>query len=198
MNKNILALLFLLLSTGIVYNTALAQNSLGLSVGSKLTYEVTNSNNARYNLKLTVKSMDTNGVTFDWAANNKKGSLTLSGEALENAATLNSEFKAGMLKLQNQLSVFFPKKAFRELSGGQTSVKLDKEASATTFKKVMTRRYDYYHDGEMKTVQVVLGAKETQEKGKTRIVLVLDDANFPLLVALDWQVRMTLKSIETI
>ncbi len=198
MNKNILTLLFLFISTFIFYNHASAQNSLGLTTGAKLTYEVTTTANVRYNLKLTIKSIDANGVTFDWTANNKKGSLTMSSAAMENAATLSTEFKAGMLKLQNQLAVFFPKKAFRELSGGQTSVKLDKEASATTFKKVMTRRYDYYHDGEMKTVQVVLGAKETQEKGQTRVVLVLDDANFPLLVALDWQVRMTLKSIETI
>ena len=195
MIKSIFTVLFLTASLVLT-----AQNSLGIAVGSKLTYEVNASTDKKhivYDLVFTVKTMNSEGFTFDWAANNgKKGTVTMSRAALDNAPTLVSDLKNGAkAQWSNQTALFFPKKAFNELiNGGETNVKTNAETTATTFKKVMLRDYSYFHNGVKKNAAVVLGAREGK---KTKIVLVLNDYNFPLVMAIDWDFRMTLKSIQT-
>ena len=195
MIKSIFTVLFLMASLVLT-----AQNSLGIAAGSKLTYEVNASTDKKhivYDLVFTVKTMNSEGVTFDWAASNgKKGTVMMSRAALDNAPTLVSDLKNGTkAQWSNQTALFFPKKAFNELiNGGETNVKTNTETTATTFKKVMLRDYSYFHNGVKKNAAVVLGAKEGK---KTKIVLVLNDYNFPLVMAIDWDIRITLKSIQT-
>ena len=197
MIKSIFTVLFLTASLVLT-----GQNSLGIAVGSKLTYEVNASTDKKhivYDLVFTVITMNSEGVTLDWAASNgKKGTVTMSRAALDNAPTLLSDLKNGAkAQLSNQTALFFPKKAFNELiNGGETKVKTNAETTATTFKKVMLREYSYFHNGVKKNAAVVLGARDG--KSKTKIVLVLNDYNFPLIVAIDWDIRMTLKSIQTL
>lgn len=197
MIKSIFTVLFLTASLVLT-----AQNSLGIAVGSKLTYEVNASTDKKhivYDLVFTVKAMNSEGVTFDWAANNgKKGTVTMSRTALDNAPTLVCDLKNGTkAQWSNQTALFFPKKAFNELiNAGETNVKTNSDATATSFKKVMLRDYSYFHNGVKKNAAVVLGAKEGT--GKPKIVLVLNDYNFPLVMAIDWNIRMTLKSIQTL
>ena len=196
MIKSIFTVLFLAASLVLT-----AQNSLGIAVGSKLTYEVNASTDKKhivYDLVFTVKTMNSEGVSFDWATSNgKKGTVTMSRAALDNAPTLVNDLKNGTkAQWSNQTALIFPKKAFNELlNGGETNVKTNAETTATTFKKVMLRDYSYFHNGVKKNAAVVLGAREGK---KTKIVLVLNDSNFPLVMAIDWDIRMTLKSIQTL
>lgn len=197
MIKSIFTVLFLTASLVLT-----AQNSLGIAVGSKLTYEVNASTDKKhivYDLVFTVKTMNSEGVSLDWAASNgKKGTVTMSRSALDNAPTLISDLKNGTkAQWSNQTALFFPKKAFNELiNAGETNVKTNSDAAATSFKKVMLRDYSYFHNSVKKNAAVVLGAKEGT--GKPKIVLVLNDYNFPLVMAIDWNIRMTLKSIQTL
>lgn len=197
MTKSIFTTLFLSISS--LFLTA--QNSLGIAVGSKLTYEVNASTEKRhvvYDLVFTVKAMNSESTVLDWATNNgKKGTVTMTKDALDNAATIIGDLKNGLnAQLTNQTSLFFPRKAFKELLNGSVSMKTNTDAKATVFKKVMDRDYSYFHNGVKKNAAVVLGAREGT--GKPKIVLVLNDYNFPLLMAIDWNIRMTLKSIRTI
>jgi hypothetical protein len=189
--KKLFVSTFLILSITFFGNT---QNTLGIGKGSKIVYVVTNPDGKKYDFTMTIKSMDATGIAFDWqTSNGKKGSTKLNSDALENATTMTSDVKS---VVKNISSLFLSRKSYKELNdGGKTNIIVNKEAKPTTFQKVMLRNYDYMHNGTMKTVAVTLGAREKSEK--TRIVLVLNDIEMPLLMALDWDVRMTLKSIDT-
>jgi hypothetical protein len=193
MKKTLIATLFLF-----VFSLAVkAQNALGITSGTKIVYEVTLSQKVRYDMTITVKSMSTESVTFDWYGNGKTGSFTLNKKALTSATNLICDFKNGNAgKWDNQAAIIFPMNAFNELNNkGVTSAKINNEKSAKSFRKVMNRSYEYTHNGEKKSCNVILGAYEGGEKNY--IVLVSNDKNLPLLVAMDWNIRITLKSVKT-
>jgi hypothetical protein len=193
MKKTLIATLFLFIFSFVIK----AQNALGITSGTKIVYEVVVSPKLKYDMTVTVKSMSSEAVTFDWYGNGKTGSFTLNKKAMESATTLICDFKNGNAgKWDNQSAFIFPINAFNELNNkGATSAKINNEKAAKSFKKVMNRPYLYTHNGEKKSCEVILGAYESGEKNY--ILLVSNDKNLPLLVAMDWNIRITLKSVKT-
>jgi hypothetical protein len=193
MKKTLIATLFLFVFSFIIK----AQNSLGITAGTKIVYEVTASTKLKYDMTVTVKSMSSEAVTFEWYGNGKTGSFTLNKKAMESATTLIGDFKNGNAgKWDNQSALIFPMNAFKELNmKGSTSTKINSEKVAKPFRKVMERSYEYTLNGAKTTCNAILGAYEGG--AKPYVVLVLNDSNLPLMVAMDWNIRITLKSVKT-
>jgi hypothetical protein len=193
MKKTLIATLFLFVFSFVIK----AQNALGITAGTKIVYEVTLSPKIKYDMTVTVKSMSSDAVTFEWYGNGKTGSFTLNKKAMESSTTLVSNFKNGNAgKWDNQSALIFPMNAFNELNNkGYTSAKINTEKAAKSFRKVMNRPYEYTSNGAKKSCDVILGAYEGGDK--PYVVLVANDKNLPLLMAMDWNIRITLKSVKT-
>ena len=193
MKKTLITTLFLCLFSFIIK----AQNALGISVGTKIVYVVTVSPTINYEMTFTVKSMSSEAVAFSWYGNGRTGSFTLNKKALESATTLVGTFKSGNAgKWDSQSALLFPMNAFKELNEkGFTNAKINAEKSPKGFRRVMARSYEYTHNGTKKSCEAILGADESG--AKPYVVLVLNDVNFPLLMAMDWNIRITLKSVQT-
>jgi hypothetical protein len=193
MKKTLIATLFLFVFSFVIK----AQNLLGITAGTKIVYEVTVSPKFKYDMTVTVKSMSSEAVTFEWYGNGKTGSFTLNKKAMESATTLIGDFKNGNAgKWDTQSALIFPMNAFNELNNkGYTNAKINNEKSAKVFRKVMHRTYDYMSNGTKKSCDAILGAYEGGDK--PYVVLVANDKNLPLLVAMDWNIRITLKSVKT-
>jgi hypothetical protein len=193
MKKTLITTLFLFVFSFVIK----AQNALGITAGTKIVYEVTVSPKLKYDMTVTVKSMSSEAVTFEWYGNGKTGSFTLNKKAMESSTTLVSNFKNGNAgKWDNQSALIFPMNAFNELNNkGYTSAKINTEKAAKSFRKVMNRPYEYTNNGAKTSCDAILGAYEGGDK--PYVVLVANDKNLPLLVAMDWNIRITLKSVKT-
>jgi hypothetical protein len=192
MKKTLVATLFLFLFSFVVK----AQNSLGVKSGTKIVYEVTVTPKFKYDLTVTVKSMSSDAVTFGWYGNGKTGSFTINKKALENSTNLIGDFKNGDAgKWDNKSAFIFPMNLFNDLSSkGYASAKINAEKASKPFRNVMIRDYVYMLNGAKANCQTILGAYEGGDK--PYVVLVLNDKNLPLLMAMDWNVRITLKSVQ--
>ncbi len=196
--KNI-ALFFVCL-IGLVY-TANAQGEPAsdgtptqITVGTQLIYEV-NTATAKYQFIVTVKKLD-DGITFDWkmtAPINKKGTVVMAEEAVENAAGLFNYFATDTAKLTDQTSVWISRTMWREMHNEDEMVLISLDnGEATGFFREDGEAHKITYKGKPLDMKV----SNLKSLTDTQTITVWENEKFPIILKMDLGWTIELKEIK--
>jgi hypothetical protein len=175
-------------------------NVLGLKTGTRLTYAVVGAEPGNSKtFVVTIKSISEDGITYAWENGAIKGTVILKNGAINSARRIQNAYnKSSKLTYSDKTSIFLSRQLFKELTNsGSTSIQINGNKTATAFNRFMERDYDILVNGKKMIFTAVLGVNQ-DIKDKPRVVLTLKDASFPLLLGMDLDFRIALKSIDNI
>lgn len=165
-----------------------------ITVGTQLIYEV-NTATAKYQFIVTVKKLD-DGITFDWkmtAPINKKGTVVMAEEAVENAAGLFNYFATDTAKLTDQTSVWISRTMWREMHNEDEMVLISLDnGEATGFFREDGEAHKITYKGKPLDMKV----SNLKSLTDTQTITVWENEKFPIILKMDLGWTIELKEIK--
>jgi hypothetical protein len=194
MNRRSIFTLFFCLFTLSIFAQ---DNILGLKTGSRITYDVVGAEPGNSKtFVITIKSISSSQIVYDWVRGNVKGTVTLKGDAVAATHRIQNAFgKSSKLTYTDRASIILSRQAFQDLiQSGQTNLFVNGAKATTNFQRFMERDYDILVNGKKVTYKAILAVNQ---EGKTpKVVLALNDSNFPLMLGMDLDFRIALKAVD--
>lgn len=165
-----------------------------ITVGTQLVYEVTTAS-AKYQFIVTVKKLD-DGITFDWkmtAPINKKGTVVMAEEAVENATGLFNYFATDTARLNDQTSVWISRTMWREMHNEDEMVLISLDnGEATGF----FREDGEAHKISFKGKPLDMKVSNLKSLTDTQTITVWENEKFPIILKMDLGWTIELKEIK--
>ena len=162
-----------------------------IKVGTQLVYDV-NYLGTNYEFTITVKQ-NTDEYSFDWymsAPINKKGTLNLSKDTIENATGIFNYFTNGNISLADQCCIVLSRKMYDAFkNNGSMEIYTDKKNDVLTiFGNSYTHTQSFGYNNDFSNE---FDCKTVSDGGDYQITYV-NDPNFPLIVEmkLDWSLKL--------
>ncbi len=159
--------------------------------GTKLVYDVNYYGN-NYEITVVVKD-NVNNYNFEWymsAPENKKGTLNLSKEAIENATGIFSYFTNGEINLEDQCCIVLSRKMYDAFKGnGSMEIYTDKKNNVLS---IFGNPYNHTQNFGYKNNFSNEFDCRTVNNGADYQITYVNDPSFPLIVEmkLDWSLKL--------
>ena len=194
MKKNYYTMALMLFSINPIF--AIPPNNI-LKKNTNLIYDV-NYKGSNYELTVTINKLAKNSQEYKWkmtGPQTTEGVLNLNEETINNAEGVVHFFQEGAIDMTNQCAFFLSKKIFNDFKNSNTSlISTDiekKKKNIFYFPVKHTQSFQYNNDifKEFNCITVM-----GQDNSDLQITYV-DDAEFPLIVKLEVDWILKLKSI---
>ena len=198
MKKIIYLIILLFLITSCASKKNLSQPSYEFIEGSDLFYEV-KMGDEEYDFNINMNQFSEELISFDWEMDmSRSGSIAIRSNELSNAMSLKNYFSGGYKLLENQTSVWVSKKLFNDLKSNK-AVEIDLgNGQKEIFQKTTTELFPIINKTNEKDTPIKLPVFIILDKLGKKEIWILDDPKNRLIVMMDLDFRIDLKSWKLI
>ncbi|MEZ5054222.1 MAG: hypothetical protein R2807_11605 [Chitinophagales bacterium] len=192
----ILALFFLTKSNFAEDKVSAAHDAI--KAGTTLHY-IVNAGNSTYPFIVKIVSLDASkGIVFDYdlqSASPKKARVTMTKDAVENAATMYNFFSGNDVTLTNKVSVFMSQKMIHEAVGNGNE-NLPSKTAEIKLNESDENYLQFNNTNNIAQLNTDKGSFATQEifnEDMGYSIRYIDDAKCPLIISMDlgWTVKLS-------